>query len=74
MLGRDLLVAPVFTADGTVDVYLPTGTWTNWFTGERVVEVVVPSGESATYRVVVDADGAASVAQGTGARVTQVGR
>ncbi len=36
MLGRDLLVAPVFTADGTVDVYLPAGTWTNWFTGERV--------------------------------------
>jgi alpha-D-xyloside xylohydrolase len=36
MLGRDLLVAPVFSADGNVDFYLPSGTWTNWFTGERV--------------------------------------
>jgi len=37
MLGRDLLVAPVFSEDGVVDFYLPAGTWTNWFTGERVV-------------------------------------
>jgi alpha-D-xyloside xylohydrolase len=36
MLGRDLLVAPIFTNDGSVDFYLPAGTWTNWFTGERV--------------------------------------
>jgi alpha-D-xyloside xylohydrolase len=36
MLGESLLVAPVFTADGAVDVYLPAGTWTNYFTGERV--------------------------------------
>jgi len=36
MLGRDLLVAPVFSEDGVVDFYLPAGTWTNWFTGERV--------------------------------------
>jgi alpha-D-xyloside xylohydrolase len=36
MLGSDLLVAPVFSADGTVEVYLPHGRWTNWFTGEVV--------------------------------------
>jgi alpha-D-xyloside xylohydrolase len=36
MLGPDLLVAPVFRPDGTVEVYLPEGTWTNWFTGETV--------------------------------------
>jgi alpha-D-xyloside xylohydrolase len=36
MLGRDLLVAPVFTADGSVEFYLPAGTWTNFFTGQRV--------------------------------------
>ncbi|BDZ49618.1 alpha-xylosidase [Frondihabitans sucicola] len=37
MLGPDLLVAPVFTADGTVEFYLPNGLWTDWFTGETVV-------------------------------------
>lgn len=37
MLGADLLVAPVFTAEGVVDFYLPAGVWTNFFTGERVV-------------------------------------
>ena len=36
MLGPDLLVAPVFNAHGGVEFYLPAGTWTNWFTGERV--------------------------------------
>jgi alpha-D-xyloside xylohydrolase len=36
LLGPDLLVAPVFTADGSVEVYLPAGTWTNYFTGETV--------------------------------------
>ncbi|MFC5830345.1 alpha-xylosidase [Nonomuraea insulae] len=36
MLGPDLLVAPVFTPDGTVEVYLPDGTWTNYLTGERI--------------------------------------
>jgi alpha-D-xyloside xylohydrolase len=36
MLGADLLVAPVFTADGTVDFYLPAGLWTNYFTGVTV--------------------------------------
>ncbi|QHF25226.1 alpha-xylosidase [Rathayibacter sp. VKM Ac-2804] len=34
MLGHDLLVAPVFTPDGSVEFYLPRGRWTNWWTGE----------------------------------------
>ncbi|QWT25077.1 alpha-xylosidase [Subtercola sp. PAMC28395] len=36
LLGAELLVAPVFTADGRVEFYLPAGTWTNYFTGETV--------------------------------------
>lgn len=36
LLGAELLVAPVFTADGTVEFYLPAGIWTNYFSGERV--------------------------------------
>ncbi len=36
MLGPDLLVAPVMSVDGTVDVYLPAGTWTHLLTGEKV--------------------------------------
>ncbi|MDO8119818.1 alpha-xylosidase [Isoptericola sp. b490] len=36
MLGPDLLVAPVMSADGTVEVYLPAGTWTHLLTGEKV--------------------------------------
>ncbi|TWD82387.1 alpha-D-xyloside xylohydrolase [Kribbella amoyensis] len=36
MLGPDLLVAPVMSADGEVRFYLPAGTWTDLFTGERV--------------------------------------
>jgi alpha-D-xyloside xylohydrolase len=36
LLGAELLVAPVFAADGSVEFYLPAGTWTNYFTGERV--------------------------------------
>jgi alpha-D-xyloside xylohydrolase len=36
LLGPDLLVAPVFTEDGEVEVYLPAGTWTHLLTGERV--------------------------------------
>jgi alpha-D-xyloside xylohydrolase len=36
MFGPDLLVAPVFSADGSVDVYLPAGAWTNFFTDEVV--------------------------------------
>jgi alpha-D-xyloside xylohydrolase len=37
MLGPDLLVAPVFSADGVVDVYVPDGAWTSFLTGEQVV-------------------------------------
>ncbi|MFF9838742.1 alpha-xylosidase [Streptomyces sp. NPDC013740] len=36
LLGDDLLVAPVFTEDGTVDYYVPEGTWTNVLTGHQV--------------------------------------
>ena len=36
MLGPDLLVAPVFSADGEVELYLPDGIWTDWWTGEPV--------------------------------------
>ncbi|GAB3443372.1 alpha-xylosidase [Actinophytocola sediminis] len=36
LLGEDLLVAPVFTDDGTVDYYLPAGQWTNFLTGQQV--------------------------------------
>ena len=37
MLGPDLLVAPVFSAAGNVQLYLPAGEWSNYFTGEVVV-------------------------------------
>ena len=37
MLGDSLLVAPVFSPDGTVDYYLPEGRWTNFLTN-KVVE------------------------------------
>jgi alpha-D-xyloside xylohydrolase len=37
MLGGSLLVAPVFSAEGDVDVYVPEGTWTSLLTGESVV-------------------------------------
>ncbi|NJQ03062.1 alpha-xylosidase [Streptomyces zingiberis] len=36
MLGDDLLVAPVFSEDGTVEYYLPAGTWTHLLTGRQV--------------------------------------
>ena len=36
LLGPSLLVAPVFSADGEVEYYLPAGSWTNWFTHEVV--------------------------------------
>ena len=36
MLGPDLLVAPVFSASGDVEFYLPEGTWTSLLTGESV--------------------------------------
>jgi alpha-D-xyloside xylohydrolase len=34
MLGGSLLVAPVFTEEGTVDYYLPAGRWTNLLSGQ----------------------------------------
>jgi alpha-D-xyloside xylohydrolase len=40
MLGAELLVAPVFDPEGGVEFYLPAGTWTNFFTGERVIGAV----------------------------------
>jgi alpha-D-xyloside xylohydrolase len=36
MLGPDLLVAPVFDDRGRVDVYVPEGTWTDYFDGSAV--------------------------------------
>jgi alpha-D-xyloside xylohydrolase len=36
LLGPSLLVAPVFSADGEVEYYLPAGRWTNFFTKEIV--------------------------------------
>ncbi|MFG3498384.1 alpha-xylosidase [Streptomyces sp. NPDC047928] len=36
MLGPDLLVAPVFSADGEVEFYVPEGVWTHLLTGETV--------------------------------------
>ncbi|NYI40154.1 alpha-xylosidase [Demequina lutea] len=36
MLGSHLLVAPVMSASGDVEFYLPAGTWTNFWTGETV--------------------------------------
>ncbi|MEV0090754.1 alpha-xylosidase [Streptomyces sp. NPDC050738] len=37
MLGPDLLVAPVFAADGEVEYYVPEGVWTHLLSGETVV-------------------------------------
>jgi alpha-D-xyloside xylohydrolase len=36
MLGESLLVAPVFTEDGQVDVYIPEGRWTHLLSGESL--------------------------------------
>ncbi|MWB99841.1 alpha-xylosidase [Agromyces seonyuensis] len=36
LLGPDVLVAPVFSAEGEVDFYLPAGEWTSLLTGEVV--------------------------------------
>lgn len=46
-LGRSLLVAPVCAPGGTRTLYLPAGTWVDWWTGEavpggRFQEVTVP--------------------------------
>lgn len=34
MLGDSILVAPIFSSDGSVEYYLPKGTWTHLLTGE----------------------------------------
>jgi alpha-D-xyloside xylohydrolase len=36
MLGPDLLVAPVFSDEGDVEVYVPAGEWTSWWDGTVV--------------------------------------
>ncbi|WP_229075549.1 alpha-xylosidase [Actinoplanes sp. DH11] len=36
LLGNDLLVAPVFSAEGEVTYYVPAGRWTHYLTGETV--------------------------------------
>ena len=36
MLGDSLLVAPVFSEDGTVNFYLPEGTWTHLLDGHQL--------------------------------------
>lgn len=36
MLGSSLLVAPVFSAEGEVEFYLPAGSWTSLLSGETV--------------------------------------
>ncbi|WP_329107828.1 alpha-xylosidase [Micromonospora sp. NBC_01699] len=37
LLGDSLLIAPVFSPDGTVDYYVPAGTWTDLITGAEIV-------------------------------------
>jgi alpha-D-xyloside xylohydrolase len=37
MLGDSLLIAPVMSECGNVDVYLPQGLWTNFFNGNTVL-------------------------------------
>ncbi|MEC6748213.1 alpha-xylosidase [Marinilactibacillus sp. XAAS-LB27] len=36
MLGDSLLVAPIFNDKGTVNYYVPEGTWTNYLTNEKI--------------------------------------
>lgn len=47
MLGRDLLVAPMISAEGTRQVYLPAGRWVDYWTeeeyeGGRYIRVTTP--------------------------------
>lgn len=35
MLGEKLLVAPIFNEKGMAEYYLPSGSWTNYLTGEK---------------------------------------
>ncbi|ANW98578.1 alpha-xylosidase [Thermoclostridium stercorarium subsp. thermolacticum DSM 2910] len=36
MLGEKILVAPVFSEDGSVNYYVPEGTWTNFLSNEKI--------------------------------------
>ncbi|MDO7905932.1 alpha-xylosidase [Paenibacillus sp. JX-17] len=36
MFGDSILVAPIFNNEGDVQYYLPTGTWTNFLTGDQI--------------------------------------
>lgn len=36
MLGDSILVSPIFNSNSLAEYYLPAGTWTNYFTGEKV--------------------------------------
>jgi alpha-D-xyloside xylohydrolase len=36
MLGDSFLVAPIFSADGSVTYYVPPGVWTNFLSGETI--------------------------------------
>jgi len=36
MLGDSFLVAPIFNEDGTADIYLPKGEWTDFWTGKKI--------------------------------------
>jgi len=36
LFGRNILVAPIMNDDGVRDIYLPDGTWRDFFTGEAV--------------------------------------
>jgi alpha-D-xyloside xylohydrolase len=75
LLGPDLLVAPVFSASGDVEYYLPAGRWTNWFTRETVegggwrserhgFDTVPLWIRAGAVIPVVDADGAAGEVRG----------
>lgn len=75
LLGPDLLVAPVLSASGEVEYYLPGGRWTNWFTREAVEGGVWRREQHGFDTVplwirggavipVVDADGAAGEVRG----------
>jgi alpha-D-xyloside xylohydrolase len=49
MLGENILVAPVLTEDGQVEVYLPDGEWVDYWNGDRYRG-------GRTLRLVVDLD------------------
>jgi len=36
LFGSDILAAPVYTEDGVRDIYLPSGTWMDWWTKEII--------------------------------------